>query len=420
MGHFIFINSNATGLKTINEFLNLGHEISYIESTSFITYDENNSNMEIKNRINNSYKLDDTDDLSKIINLALNINLKKKVDGVICVAESSMEPASSVAEALNLPFPSYQSVLNCRNKEKTRSILKNKNIENARYHLSQTYDDVLKASKIIGFPLVIKPKSSRNSYATAIVKEPSELKAVWDEIISEVNQSPLKMREQYLRGFLIEEYLQGEMVSVEIIHDGKNANVFMISERKRSKQKEITEYRIDMPANIEESDLLSCVDYTKSIVEALELSHGIFHIEIMLTDRGPVLVEVNPRLMGGYMPYLYNTLTKDNLFHYLGEVHLGKEAYIPEFKIGNMVASAIRFDVAADCQFLGCDFNKIVKSHFSLAYYELPQDNKIHRVSSGDTIGRIQVIFDNHQLLEDTLLSFFKEVNDSLGLELFS
>ena len=40
------------------------------------------------------------------------------------------------------------------------------------------------------------------------------------------------------------------------------------------------------------------IQYTKKILNALNLSHGAAHNEIMYTKKGPILIELNARLMG--------------------------------------------------------------------------------------------------------------------------
>ncbi|MFC7616346.1 hypothetical protein ACFQV2_25615 [Actinokineospora soli] len=46
----------------------------------------------------------------------------------------------------------------------------------------------------------------------------------------------------------------------------------------------------DLPADVADE----CFDYAERVCAALGLDFGVFHVEIMLTPRGPVLVEVNP------------------------------------------------------------------------------------------------------------------------------
>jgi hypothetical protein len=98
----------------------------------------------------------------------------------------------------------------------------------------------------------------------------------------------------------------------------------MISGRVRAAQDEVIELGAFMPAAISADEETRCFDYASRICEAIGLDHGIFHIEMILTERGPVLVEANPRLMGGIMPSLYHRLTGTNIHEYLISIHLGE------------------------------------------------------------------------------------------------
>lgn len=226
------------------------------------------------------------------------------------------------------------------------------------------------------------------------------------------------MQNQYLRGFLVEEYLIGNMVSVEVAHDRLLANIFMISGRGRSSQNELVEYRIDMPALLTEIEQQLCRDYTVAVLSALGLSHGIFHIELILTKSGPVLVEVNPRLMGSYMPLLYNNVSGNNIFSWLADIHSGVPLNEQDIFISNKVGSAIRFDAAKDSSFSPVDFRKLVTSWFNPVYQELSGQQSVSNVKAGETLGRIQVIYPNHQALEKDLQGFFEQVEKDMHLEL--
>lgn len=418
MAHFLFINANLTGLKAIKEIISLGHEISYIESTSFICYADTDENKYIKKSLTDIYYFEDTDKADKLLELACEIDKKKPIEGIICIAENSMESAAAVAEALHLPFPSYHAVLNSRNKDDTRECLNQHGIKNAKFRHVKTNGDLVRAAAEIGYPLVIKPKTSLNSVATAIVRDDSQLHHAWQGIMDAVAREPLKMQEQYLRGFLVEEYLVGNMVSVEVAHDGLMYNAFMISGRGRSSQNELVEYRIDMPALLTEAEQKLCHEYTISVLSALGLNHGIFHIELILTKSGPVLVEVNPRIMGSYMPILYNNVTGNNIFRWLADIHSGVPLNEQEILQNDNVGSAIRFDVAKAGSYSPLKFRELVLSWFRPVYEELPGQQCISPVKAGETIGRIQVIYPNHQMLENDLCGFFAQVQQEMKLEL--
>jgi predicted ATP-grasp superfamily ATP-dependent carboligase len=51
----------------------------------------------------------------------------------------------------------------------------------------------------------------------------------------------------------------------------------------------------------------ACIDYTKKVLSAVGLENGFGHTEVMYTEKGPVLIEVNPRISGanGYVNKLF-------------------------------------------------------------------------------------------------------------------
>merc|ERR1712157_367768 len=87
-----------------------------------------------------------------------------------------------------------------------------------------------------------------------------------------------------------------------------------------------------LPPSGEVQDKL--VDYVFKVLDAVGLQHGPCHTEVMLTPRGPVLVEVNARMHGLQGSQLIElstgtskaTFTADAI---IGEGHLFKKLYEP-------------------------------------------------------------------------------------------
>ncbi|XWO13532.1 argininosuccinate lyase [Candidatus Hepatincola sp. Pdp] len=420
MPHLLFINANTTGLQTMKRIMDMGYKISYIESPSFKDYKATPETELLKNAIGNVYYLDEINEISKLINLVEGINIKHKIDGLICINEYSMESASLLAEYFGFLFPHPNAVINCRNKELTRNIMNKYGIRNAKFNLILNFEELMATADTIGYPVVIKPKSSGNSFATAIIYNNKELRSTWNSILYSVKNASPKMQEQYMRGFVVEEYLQGKMVSIEIAHDGNKPILLMISGRERTTKNELIEYRIDMPAALTKHEWTSCENYGKSVLKALSLTHGIFHIEVMITQDGPVLIEVNPRLMGSYMPYLYYNLTSNDIFKWLADIALGTAMPSTDYKgyIANKIASAIRFDLAKNCTYCPADFRAIVLKHFAPVYSELLNSKHTISMPAGSTIGRIQAVFANHNELQGKIDNFIKDVTMKLNLEL--
>ncbi|MGV3345189.1 acetyl-CoA carboxylase biotin carboxylase subunit family protein [Enterobacteriaceae bacterium LUAb1] len=418
MTHLVMINAGRTGMMTASSLLDQGFDLSFIDSVQFREYEENTVNNSIKSRIKNCYNLDNTDDKDALFSLINKIGSKKKIDGIICTLEYSMESTAYVAEKLNLTFTPHDAVIKCRNKDQTRCILDEYGIKNAKFIKVISNNELLSGAKYIGYPLIIKPVTSGSSVGTALVVSEENLNKAWESINQEIRKASKAMQEQYLRGFVLEEYLEGKMISVEIAENFGEVCVFMISGRERSKINEIVEYRIDMPADITAYEWKICEAYSKAIVSALGLKNGIFHLEIILTTSGPVLVEVNPRIMGSYMPYLYMALTGNPINRWLADISCGKKVNITPFKYEDKIASAIRFDSIVDGYYRPDMFRDLVNKYFDILYSELPYGDEMIRVDAGETLGRIQIIEESHANVEYKLNNFFNAVREDLGLEL--
>merc|ERR1711972_568071 len=84
-----------------------------------------------------------------------------------------------------------------------------------------------------------------------------------------------------------------------------------------------------LPPSGEKQDLL--VDYTFKVLDAVGLRYGPCHTEIMLTARGPILVEVNCRLHGLQGPRLIELATGCSKAHAAADTLLGGKLFEERF-----------------------------------------------------------------------------------------
>jgi biotin carboxylase len=143
-------------------------------------------------------------------------------------------------------------------------------------------------------------------------------------VLAEIDGLPPLMREQFAKGVLLEEHLAGDLVSAEIGAVDGEYHHFMISGRIRARHNECLELGAFMPSQLPHDETAACFDYAVRTCATLGLDIGIFHIEMIATTRGPVLVEANPRLMGGVMPSLYANVTGFNIRRDLIDIHVDR------------------------------------------------------------------------------------------------
>ena len=100
---------------------------------------------------------------------------------------------------------------------------------------------------------------------------------------------------------LLQEYLAGDEYVVDTVsRDGVHKCVALWKYDKRVYNgAPVVYYGMQLLAIDSEPRLAEMVGYTASVLDALGIRHGCCHTEIMLVERGPVLVEVNCRIHGG-------------------------------------------------------------------------------------------------------------------------
>ena len=91
---------------------------------------------------------------------------------------------------------------------------------------------------------------------------------------------------------------------------------------------------------------LSINAYIFSVLDAVGFNCGAAHVEIMVTDEGPQLIEVNPRLVGAKIARLSSHGLGYSVHEALIRLHLGDPNYLPPRKHKPVVAVS-RWIVAA-------------------------------------------------------------------------
>lgn len=85
-----------------------------------------------------------------------------------------------------------------------------------------------------------------------------------------------------------------------------------------------------MPSGLPAADRERIRDYLQAVFNALEVGIGLYHVELLMTPKGPVLVEINARMMGSVSPIMYQIQTGEDAFAHLIRLHLGEAVTVSE------------------------------------------------------------------------------------------
>jgi biotin carboxylase len=325
--HVLFADANVPTFDTINVALTRGYRVSLVRS-NYRMYTETPFVKDTIARVHDITDIDDPTKLPEMFHAIQAIAKRTPIDAVITQLEPCVDVVADVCDALALPFTDARAVRNARNKAKAREIVAAAGLNSAKYAVVKTPDEAAMAAAGIG-PVIVKPQTSYDSLLAYPARTPSEARKAAADLLAGLGSIAPQLREQASRGILVEEWLHGDLVSAEIgARDGKFYR-FMLSGRPRSKENECIEMGASMPADVSEEVREECFSYAERVARALGLDLGIFHIEMIVTARGPVLVESNPRLMGGVMPGMYKHATNDDICGHLLDLHLGFPLSVP-------------------------------------------------------------------------------------------
>jgi biotin carboxylase len=217
--------------------------------------------------------------------------------GVTSSSEYFIEMAGEVARRLNLFGPRPEAVRACRDKLSQRICLQRAGIGVPRFIQVDSPDAAIEAVEALGLPVVLKPVSGSGSVGVKMCNRPDEAHAHATALLQQsVNERGLPVP----RRILVEEMVLGPEYSVESF----GRSVVGITQKHLGALPDFVEVGHDFPALLSPEIESAIKQVTVGALDAMGLAWGPSHCELRVTEQGPKIIEVNPRLAGGYIPEL--------------------------------------------------------------------------------------------------------------------
>lgn len=228
------------------------------------------------------------------------------VKGVTTSSEYFAVAAATAAAALGLPGPDPAALARCRNKDLQRLALRAAGLPVPAFRAAATADDAVAAAVEVGLPVVVKPTTGSGSVGVRLCRTAAEVAE---------HAAGLLARAANERGIagprlvLVEEHVTGREFSVETL----GATPVAVTGKLLGPEPWFVETGHDVPAPVAPHRSAALAAVAARAVAALGVGWGAAHTELRWTARGPVLIEVNPRLAGGMIPALVKLATGDDL-----------------------------------------------------------------------------------------------------------
>ena len=181
---------------------------------------------------------------------------------------------------------------------------------------------------LAGHDLVVKPPKSASTDGVTRVHRGHGWREVFDAQLGKPNQwDVLNDR------MLVQEHVTGtEFVVDSFSYEGIHTFTDVCRYKKTDNGPHMAVYDSMEWIPVDEAEVPALLDYTRRVLDAIGMRFGAAHVEVMLTESGPRLIEVNARPHGGGQPRFCRVATGSSqidravrYFARLGDIPLGYE-----------------------------------------------------------------------------------------------
>lgn len=182
--------------------------------------------------------------------------------------------------------PSAKAVNYTMNRQAIRDLAaKELGLRTAKYFYAKTYDEMLEASKVIGYPCVVKPLMSSSGHGQSTVKCEAELRKAFDDAMAGSRGD--------VKEVIIEEFINFISEFTLLTVTQKNAPTLFCPPIGHVQKG--GDYRESwQPYQISDEDLKEAQRMAGKVTAALT-GAGLWGVEFFLTDSGVVFSELSPR-----------------------------------------------------------------------------------------------------------------------------
>lgn len=214
---------------------------------------------------------------------------------VICGGETGVKVADAFSEFLGLRGnTTADGMQNRRDKQVQQDAVKAAGLRAVRSVCGRNWDEVRHFTETESFPIIVKPVESSGSDGVKLCHSKSEAETHFQLLMT----SHRKCGSQQA-AVLLQEYLKGkEYILDHVSRDGvhKTTLVWVYDRRPANGAGFVCFGQQCVASDSEVAREL--IQYTRGCLDALKITDGATHTEVMMTETGPCLVEVNSRCHG--------------------------------------------------------------------------------------------------------------------------
>lgn len=215
---------------------------------------------------------------------------KLRPDGIMTLATDLPMRALAVATSrIGLPGISYDTAIKATDKGEMIKAFEANNVEHPWFFILKNEEDFKRALPKITYPCVIKPTDNAGNRGVSYAKDEAELLSLYG----------YSHENSHSGDVIIEEYMAGQEVSVEIIVYHGVVHILAVTDKLTQGKPYFVEIGHSEQSQLGTENVARIKDLATRAVKAIGIDNSPAHVEIMLTKDGPKMVELGARMGGG-------------------------------------------------------------------------------------------------------------------------
>ena len=260
---------------------------------------------------------------------------EEKIDGIMTLAsDMPMRTVAVVAQEMGLVGIDENTALKATNKAVMRQCLLENNVPIPAFYKVSNEQEYKQAVKRFKTKFIVKPADNSGSRGIFLIENLDN-----EKIIEEAYQ----YSKQFSRNgdIVVEEYMEGEEVSVETLSVDGVCHVIQITDKLTTGAPHFVEMGHSQPTRHSLEMVQRIREVATMAVNAIGIKNGPSHTEIMVTKDGPKIVELGARLGGDCITtHLVPLSTGVNMVENCILIALGEN---PDLTVKFEKGSAIRY-----------------------------------------------------------------------------
>jgi biotin carboxylase len=243
------------------------------------------------------FRVIDTSASAALRDAADRLRRERPIAAVLSSSEYFLASSAELARACGVPGPDPAAVRRTRDKAAQRAAFRAAGLNVPASRRVRSARQARRAAQAIGMPVILKPVDGTGSIGVRLCTHLDEVEAHAGTLLARGRDERGRPVEGSL---LVEEYIAGREYSAEMF----GRTLIGITRKHLSDPPFFVELGHDYPVRLPRRTEAAVARVVRAALRALGLGWGPAHVEFRMTRNGPVIIEVNARLAGGFIPEL--------------------------------------------------------------------------------------------------------------------